>query len=103
MEIYLGRFGKWLSRYLLTVESRVRVPYRLLPRMGKNLISKNLSDKVFFTKSAPSQTLNYERAYMTRGEEQLEAQLAHNQTYVGSCPTPATTASNYCLKAYTLC
>ena len=40
---------------------------------------------------------------MTRGEEQLEAQLAHNQTYVGSCPTPATAASNYYLKAYTLC
>lgn len=25
----------------------------------------------------------------SRGEEQLEAQLAHNQTDVGSCPTPA--------------
>ena len=34
---------------------------------GKVIISKNLSDEVYFTKSAPSQTLNYERAYMTRG------------------------------------
>ena len=34
---------------------------------GKESHKQNLSDKVFFTKSAPSQTLNYERAYMTRG------------------------------------